>query len=428
MRTKQVTATVIQDTRREKDSGKYPLKLRITYGGQRDYFPMDDQFDCTPEIWETVLKQKGGGGAIIQIRKKKAEAEGRAEKIIKKFDADERPFTFDAFRKAYLIEASPDEARKQNDDVFAAIKDYAEALKDDDRISSSQSYDCLLSSLQKFHKRKKLLFAEITPAFLKRYHKFMATEGGRNGKGQKAAGIGIYMRNFKHILNLAITAKIMHPDDYPFGDPDKGKYRSPTGGNVKKALTIEHMRALRDYPLPDKSSIAKYRDLFYFSYLCNGMNVKDICLLKWSDIDGDVMHFVRAKSSRIVKEQKSIRVILEPPVLEIIARWSNPDKRPSAYVFLFIKPESTPLQIRYITQNVVASINTAIRQVAEELEIFAPITSYWARHSWATQLMKENAPVKYIQDGLGHTSLAMTSRYTDDLGVEVHRKYSATLI
>ncbi|TAE28876.1 MAG: hypothetical protein EAZ91_14110 [Cytophagales bacterium] len=428
MRTKQITATVILDTRRAKDGGTYPIKLRITYGGQRDYFPLGETCDCTPETWEIVLKQKGGGKAVHDIRQQKAEAEGRAAKIIQQFKAMDRPFTFDAFRKAYLIEADPGQVRKQNDDVFAAIKTYAETLKEEGRISSGQSYDCLLSSLRKFHGRKRLTFAEVNPAFLKRYHKFMETEGGKKGNGQRAAGIGIYMRNFRRILNIAVDSKIILAEDYPFGPPDKGKYQPPTGGNVKKALSIEQVRALRDYPLPDGSRIARGRDLWYFSFICNGMNMKDICLLRWSDIDGDVMHFLRAKTSKTAKEQKYIRVILERPALEIIARWSNPDKRPSAYVFPFMKVGATPLQVRYITQDVTSSVNDAVKQVAAELDINQPITTYWARHSWATQMMKENAPVKIIQDGLGHTSLAMTSRYTDELPVETQRKYSSTLI
>ena len=428
MRTKQVTASVILDGRRAKSNGKFPLKLRITYGGQRDYYPLSEEFDCTPETWAVVEKSKGGGEQIRAIRNKIAEVEGRANKIIKHFDATDRPFTFDAFRKAYQTDVSPDQLRKAQDDVFVAIGNYATTLKAEGRISSGQSYDCLLASLRKFHGKKKLLFTDIIPAYLKKYQKYMETEGGRDGKGQRAAGIGIYMRNLRVIVNQAVATKLITSDDYPFGDPKKGKYQPPTGGSVKKALSIEQVRALRDYPLPDESSISRYRDLWYFSYLCNGMNIKDICQLRHKDIDGDVMHFLRAKTSRTVKQPKPIRVILTEPAKAIIERWGNPNQKPDAFVFEFLRADMTPQQVRYTTQNVTKAVNNAIRQVATGIGINAPITSYWARHSWATQMMRSNAPAGFIKDGLGHTSLAMTTRYTDELDESSHRQYSANLI
>ena len=46
------------------------------------------------------------------------------------------------------------------------------------------------------------------------------------------------------------------------------------------------------------------RDYWTFIYLTNGLNVKDLCLLKHMDIDGTTLKFIRAKTIRQKKEKK----------------------------------------------------------------------------------------------------------------------------
>ena len=90
------TVSVILDERRPKKSGYYPIKLRVTIKGERVYFPLDQ--DCSTEIWETVLKPKGGGERVKQLRTMKSQCESKAQKIIN----DLNPFSFKRFEIQYL--------------------------------------------------------------------------------------------------------------------------------------------------------------------------------------------------------------------------------------------------------------------------------------------------------------------------------------
>lgn len=423
MKTARVTVAVILDSRRTKDNGLYPLKLRITHDGERKYYTLKE--DCSVETWNEVLKPKGGGERIRLLRSIKSDQESNANKVIDRMQANDIPFSLFEFDKRFVGEAATVEGQQLPNDVYACIDAYALKLKGEDRMSSGDLYESMGASVRRFHGKKRLTFGELTTDFLKRYHKFMEVSGGRNGTGQRAAGIGIYMRNLRCIVNQAVTAKLITPDAYPFG---KGKYLIPTGGNIKKALPIEAVRALRDYTLPESGSVARYRDLWYFSYLCNGMNMKDVALLQWSDIDGDIMHFIRAKTSRTVKEQKPIRVILNEHSKAVINRWGNVDRHPNAYVFGILQPSMTARQVRDKVQNTTKYINKAIRKVAGELGITAPITTYWARHSWATQMLKNNANPIAIKDGLGHTTFSETTKYTDGISEVEARQLSNSLV
>lgn len=455
MKSKHPTVAVILDNRRAKvdaaGNEMYPLKLRITYAGQRLYYPL--QQNCSLDVWDEVLKPKGGGERIRKLRSLKSEKEAAANKIINRLQVEEKPFSLAVFDRLFNSQSAVGEERPDLSDILVSIRAYADALKAEGRIPSGESYESLLSSLERFHKRKNLSVSEITPDFLRNYHKFMETEGRKDRRvqckvekeqpknkreqhkeevegqqikrGQSLAGIGIYMRNLRCIVNKSLSAGFIDKDSYPFG---KGKYEIPTGGNVKKALNIDHIRAMMNHPLPSNSLVERGRDLWMFSYLCNGMNIKDICLLRWSDIDGDVFHFVRAKTKRTTKETKHIRVILNDVTRGVIERWGNPDRQANVHVFPFLQPGMTARQIRDVTQLITKSVNKYIKQIADELGITAPITTYWARHSFASQLLRSNAPAKLIGDSLGHSNLKTTQGYLADFDEAAQRQYVERLI
>lgn len=414
------TITVMLDDRRAKENGLYPVKLRVTIKGERKYYPLDQ--DCSKAVWETVLKPKGGGERVKELRNLKTSHEAKAFEIVKEL----KLFTFNLFESKYLNEAlSKNHKDAITDDVYSSIKIYANNLINEGRISSGQSYESLLSSVKRFHMSKKLIFSQITVDFLKNYEKWMLECGRTNGSPQRYAGIGIYMRNLRYIVGQAVSNKLINADDYPFG---KNKYQPPVGANIKKALNIEQLKAIQAYPLPEGEIIERSRDLYIFTYLCNGMNLKDICLLKWGDIEGDAFHFIRSKTSKTVKQQKFIRVTLNDITKSIIAKWSSSVKGKDEYVFPFLKKNLNPTQVRYAVGTLCKRINSDMRTISENLGIEINTTTYTARHSYASQMLRNNAPIKLIEDGLGHTTLAFTEHYLAELDEVTQREFSSKLL
>jgi site-specific recombinase XerD len=56
-------------------------------------------------------------------------------------------------------------------------------------------------------------------------------------------------------------------------------------------------------------------------------------------------------------------------------------------------------------------INDRMKQIALELEIPKPITTYYARLSFATILKNSGVSTEFISEALGHTSLETTKNY-----------------
>lgn len=52
-----------------------------------------------------------------------------------------------------------------------------------------------------------------------------------------------------------------------------------------------------------------------------------------------------------------------------------------------------------------------MKRIAKELDIIKPITTYYARHSFATILKRSGASTEFISDALGHSDLKTTKNY-----------------
>src|SRR4029078_2236845 len=128
------------------------------------------------------------------------------------------------------------------------------------------------------------------------------------------------------IFNRAKVDKAL----YPFG---KNKYVIPSGRYIKKSLTIEEIASIFNYQPKRGSAEEMARDYWIFIYLCNGLNVKDLCLLKRKNIDGDVIQYERAKTKRSDNENEKIVVSLKPEAKAIISKWGQPSINPESYVF-----------------------------------------------------------------------------------------------
>lgn len=103
--------------------------------------------------------------------------------------------------------------------------------------------------------------------------------------------MGFYFRNLKCILNIARKDGIIKESQYPFG---KGKYEVPTGCGRKLALNLKEIKKIITYnDGTQKTEI--YRDLWFFSYLCNGINFRDLLYLQYSNIINGEICFIRAK-------------------------------------------------------------------------------------------------------------------------------------
>lgn len=239
------------------------------------------------------------------------------------------------------------------------------------------------------NKLDSLKFEDITKDWLTQFDNFMEqTAPSRNARN-------IHLRNIRAVFNDAIDNEIT--TFYPFR-----RFRIRPEATRKRSMKVEDLRMLFNYPA-EKHALY-YIDIFKLIFMLIGINVVDLCNLK-EIVDGRV-NYRRAKTRR----QYSIKV--EPEALEIINRHRG-------------KRWLIDILDRYSAHNdFTRKINKALQKVGPVERVglggkkiysplFPDITTYWARHSWATIAASLDIPRDTIAHALGHGTNTVTDIYID---------------
>ena len=373
--------------------GECAVSIRVTFDRIRRYYPLKDTM--LPEHFDKILSAQRLSPEDRKIQRYLMDELARAQRA-----ADKLPvFTHEGFRQAYLVNL---EASDLLGKWFAKL---TESLRREGRIGTAMSYESAMKSLDTF--RPGLRLADITVEFLKDYQRWMMSEEGGNCS---RSTVGVYLRALRVVMNSAkIDVSI-----YPFG---KGKFVIPTSRKSRKAVPMELIAKVYGYTGPDE----KWRDLWFFLYLSNGMNTADMCRLKWSNIDGDILTYTRKKTQETEADEKPIIVALKPEQREIMIKWGVPSVDREAYIFPFLKKGLTAQEEKLLTMNVNDTINRGMKRVCKSLTV-APLTTKLARAAFATTLRNAGVATEMISEALGHEDVRTTKHYLESFADEaLHR-------
>lgn len=223
--------------------------------------------------------------------------------------------------------------------------------------------------------------------------------------------VGIYVRNFRKVFNAAINAGLVSTKSYPFA---KGKYVIPASRNIKKARTLEEIEQIIEFPCDNESDLLG-RDMWLFSYMANGANMADILRIRWRDLGNGRFSFFRKKT--IITKKKDltpIEVYINELAQEIINRWGHRTKNRNEYIFPFLTAQMTALQAHKATKLFIGRVNDAMARIAKKLGIHGCMTTYAARHSFATIMLQSGASFVMISKLLGHSNTTTTQSYYND--------------
>ncbi len=401
------TTTIIIDKRKVLKNGKYPVKLRITFNRKQQYYPADLSMSIA-EFDLVMGKNPKGDNKTIKL--KLLALEQRANQII-----DELPvFDFNLFkRKLYSNQ-------NVREDVYYHFQQTINKLKNDNQFGTASNYKSSMVSLKSF--RSKLSFMEVTVEFLKAYEKYLLDNE------KSISTVGIYLRPLRAIINGAIEEGSLSKDfNYPFGSKSKLKYQIPTSKNVKKSLTLSEIKLFFEYKTEKDSWEEKALDFWIFSYLANGMNITDIANLKYKDIDGDYIKFIRTKTKNTNNVTSPITIFLTDELRNLIAKWGNPEKKKENLIFSILNPVDTKEKQRATIQQFTKMVNKYMKIIAGKVGINKLCTTYYARHSFSTVLKRSGANVQYISEALGHSSISTTKSYLDSFEDDTKKEMAKLL-
>lgn len=214
--------------------------------------------------------------------------------------------------------------------------------------------------------------------------------------------INYYLRNFRTIYNSAIRNGYKPRNNNPFAHIQTKPCKT-----VKRAINKNDMKELSYLSLPVHSGMDIARDLYLFGFYAQGMAFVDIVLLKKKNINGNILSYQRHKSKQL------IHIVITPQMQVLINKYANS----SEYVFPIIKiASSTSVYEQY--RLALGRMNRHLKKIASLLNINVRLTTYTARHTWATLARDSGAPISIISAGLGHTSEEMTRVYLKDFDQE----------
>ena len=209
------------------------------------------------------------------------------------------------------------------------------------------------------------------------------------------------MRELRSILNKAIERGYLQQTSYPFK-----KYKIAKLKHVpdKKALTSDEMRRIMELDLSNHPKLVEARDYFLFSFYTRGMNFVDMMLLKWTDIKDNKIIYKRSKTGT------PFEIEILPPVSKLLDKQKKNKK--TEYVFpILLKDGMSPMQIQNRRHKVLGRYNKKLSKIALLAGIDGKITSYAARHSFATILKNKGESVEMISELMGHQSPVITQAY-----------------
>ena len=264
------------------------------------------------------------------------------------------------------------------------------------KVGMAAAYKSTRSSLAKFIGRPDVRMSEVDLAFVRRYEDFLYSNGASGNT------VSYYLRNLRSLYNQAVTDGYHPRGEYPFA-----KAQTRPAKTVKRALSRTDMQNLADLNLENEPELEFTRDLYLFSFYAQGMAFVDIVLLKKTDICNGVLTYSRHKSKQL------IRIVVTPQMQGVIDKYNTENE----YLFPIISGEYASGYQKY--RLALGRINRHLKKIAVVADIKVPLTTYTARHTWATLARDYGAPISVISAGLGHTSEGMTRVYLKDFDVSM---------
>ncbi len=380
-----ITTKLYLDTRGIKDSSEAPLKLSISHKSKTALISLGVK--VTLSQWDShackIIAHPNKVYLNMFLAKRKQEIDTVLLKLMESGSTARLSAT--EIKKRVIEELNPDR-NKQQENLFAAkflrFTDSKKGRTNEIYHATYKrmlAYDNALSSLS---------FEDITKEWLTGFDTFMQrTSPSKNARN-------IHLRNIRAVFNEAIDDEIT--SFYPFR-----KFKIRPVKTAKRSLPVDQLRLL--FSLNVEEHERKYLDMFKLIFFLIGINVADLCKLK--AIKNGRIEYYRAKTGRFY----SVKV--EPEAEEIIRKYQGKGQ----LLDMMDRYANYRDYLKRLNDNLQRIGHTEIGKQGKKTfhPLFPGITTYWARHSWATIAASLDIPKETIAAALGHGGNTVTDIYID---------------
>lgn len=285
--------------------------------------------------------------------------------------------------KNYILQQlSPAKQENSKERLFAErFLKFAQSKKESTQLVYMNTYKKMGQFCEDLDK---LTFEDITKEWLTSYDTFLSeTSPSRNARN-------VHFRNIRAVFNEAIDDGITKA--YPFR-----RFKIRPVATIKRSLGVEQLRAI--FSAPTDEHTEKALDIFKLIFLLIGINIIDLCKLR--TVNNGRINFHRSKTNRLY----SIKV--EPEAMEIINRHKG-----SEYLIDILDLHKNHRSYTIMLNKQLKEIGVVSTDTNSK-PLFPQLTTYWARHTWATIAASLDIPKETIAAALGHGGNTVTDIYID---------------
>lgn len=372
---------------RTRSDGTFPLVFQLIHRRQKKllYTPYrlaETEFDVERALVVQSAESRRSRRQVNAMNRELRQMSHQLRSCIRRLEQRDQLFTADdvvrMYRKAY-----------ERVGLLAYFDMQVERKREQNKRGMAAALHSTRASVSAFLGGRSVNVSDVDAALVHAYEEFLA------GRGVSRNTVCYYMRNFRVVYNRAREEGLSVGAGDAFAHMHVGPCRT-----VKRALADDSLRRLLEADFSGSRAMDMARDLFLFSFYTRGMPFVDVVCLRKSDVQGGVITYSRHKTGQ------SLQIALLPQTEALIRKYDNP----SEFVF--------PLLVRFGVDDKYVSyrkalgwMNYHLKCIARACGITTRLTTYVARHSWATRAKLLGVPVSVISESLGHTSERTTQIY-----------------
>ena len=373
--------------------GTLPLMLRVTKDRKRKYVSLG--LSLHEKFWDFEKgKPKRNCPNKEQIERLIAAKTAEYNDLIVELATQQREYSADTLVSHFHSQTQCGSVVELYDKLIAD-------MKREKQLGNAEVYKYSRASLLKFTgQRLQIPFRDIDTKWLRRYEDWLRERGSSD------TTISQLFRTLRSVFNKAIELQLVKRDYYPFDSYKVSKFDTRT---KKRAIAKEDIRQIITLDLTTFCPLARLaRDIFVFSYFGAGINFADIALLKYGNIRDRRVQYIRKKTG------KPINFRLTDEMQELITKYRREGQTDEDYIFPILdrRIHKTEQQQFDRIHKMRRNTNCWLRKIGQTVGI-EHLTTYVARHTFATVLKRSGVNITIISESLGHSDLSTTQIYLD---------------
>ena len=271
-------------------------------------------------------------------------------------------------------------------------------LKRTSKHRLSETYTSAVNSFLRFRgEQGSVRLDEIDETLIKAYEHYLLNDCGlcRNTTS-------FYNRNLRAIYNRAVKQGLI-TDRHPFTQVYTGVDKT-----TKRAVSIDTIKRIKNLDLTQDAALAFARDLYMLSFNLRGISFVDMALLETKQLKNGYLTYFRQKT------RQRLEIKWEKQMQEIVDRHHVRDSR---YLLPILAENGNDTRHQYL--KALHRMNAQLKKIGKMVECPIPLTTYTARHCWASAAYRLSIPTPSISQALGHDSEKTTRIYLSALDNKV---------